>query len=266
MTTVDQPFDLVSTDETRLQKLLDDLYDYGGNVCTKLHHSARIALFRNILRKLIDDDAITNLDRALDIGCNAGFYSKLISDFGFHEVTGIDIDSRYIATAKATFASDTPGKRIAFKTADATKMDVDANYDLILCTEVIEHTDDPKAVIERITSLLAPGGVAVVSLPNCLSLGFGTAYLGALLRRRISKDLSDHVKYPFYRGPSLFRQSGFTVIYSAGANCLFNDRLLSLLYGGPLFSALNRVNFWLSTRWPFKMLAQFFFFVVRAKP
>lgn len=263
MTVADQLLDISCRDDSQLQRLLNDLYEYNGDLSTKVHHRSRIALFNRMMRKLIREGTITQFDNALDIGCNAGFYSNLIADFGFRDVTGVDIDPGYIAKANLTFASSTPERHLEFHVADATKLPTDKKYDLILCTEVIEHTADPEGVVRRIISMLAPGGVAVISLPNSLSLGFVTAYVGGLVRGHIGQVLRDHLQFPFYKGQSLFRRNGLRVLYSAGVNCLLNDRLLLLLYRTPLFPFVNRLNFWLSARWPFKMFSEFFFFVAK---
>ena len=193
---------------------------------------------------MIADGLVKNLGTAMDIGCNAGFYSKVISDFGFREVFGIDINSAYVAKANHSFASDSPGKRVAFETMDATAVPTDKSYDFILCTEVIEHTEKPDAVIKSIIKLLAPGGIAVISLPNCLSLGYSTSYLGAWLKGRwISPELQGHMKYPFYKGPLLFKQHGARILTSAGVNCMFNDHLLLFVHRTPFLDNAQPLQF-----------------------
>jgi 2-polyprenyl-3-methyl-5-hydroxy-6-metoxy-1,4-benzoquinol methylase len=39
-------------------------------------------------------------------------------------------------------------------------------FDTILCLDVLEHLSDPWAVVDRLTTMLAPGGVIVASIPN----------------------------------------------------------------------------------------------------
>jgi 2-polyprenyl-3-methyl-5-hydroxy-6-metoxy-1,4-benzoquinol methylase len=258
-----QMLDITCDDATTLQKHLNALYAYEKDISTKVYHRSRIALFQILLSKLIADGAVKNFRTAMDIGCNAGFYSNVISDFGFRDVLGIDLNESYVAKANHSFRSDAPGKRVAFETMDATAIPTDKLYDFVLCTEVIEHTEKPDAVIKSILKLLAPGGIAVISLPNCLSLGYSASCLAALLKGRgISPELRDHMSYPFYKGPRLFRQNGARILASAGVNCMFSDHLLLLLHRAPFFAMLNRFNFWLSRRWPLKCFAQFYFFVV----
>ena len=50
------------------------------------------------------------------------------------------------------------------------EFDEDAPYDAIVFLQTIEHVEDPATLLERLASLLAPGGVAYVSTPNRLTL------------------------------------------------------------------------------------------------
>jgi 2-polyprenyl-3-methyl-5-hydroxy-6-metoxy-1,4-benzoquinol methylase len=266
MTTESQVLSIVCDDTASLQRKLNDLYEYHDDILTKIYHRSRIALFQRLMRQLIAEGSVAQFASALDIGCNAGFYSRLISDFGFQEVLGIDIGEKYIAKANREFASDLPDRHVSFEAIDVAALmrRTAKRYDFILCTEVIEHTGDPEALIKSITELLTPKGTAIISLPNCLSLGYFTSFAASVLRGRgMNKDLRDHLRYPSYRGPALFRQNGARIIRTSGVNCLLNAPLLALLYRSPIFASLNRLNFWLSSRWPFNYFAQFFFFVVK---
>ena len=40
------------------------------------------------------------------------------------------------------------------------------SFDRIICTEVLEHTEDPEAILAEIARLLRPDGVAVITVPN----------------------------------------------------------------------------------------------------
>lgn len=255
---------LTCDDTTALQQQLNDLYAYGADLPGKIYHRWRFAMFQRIIEDLIKNGAIQNFRTALDIGCNAGFYSKMISDYGFADVLGIDINAALVAKANEAFRSEKNGKRLSFEEADATALAYHTPYDFILCSEVIEHTSNPDVVVDSIMSLLAPGGAAVISLPNGLSVGYLTRCLGSLLKRRgINPDLWEHMRYPFFKGPKMFRRRRAQILSSSGVNCLFNDPLLRALHHMPGFGALNELNFWLSRKWPLKAFAQFYFFVVR---
>jgi SAM-dependent methyltransferase len=49
---------------------------------------------------------------------------------------------------------------------DATMMNFDREFDLILCSSVLEHIYDCAAAVERIHRALKPGGRAVLSVPH----------------------------------------------------------------------------------------------------
>jgi 2-polyprenyl-3-methyl-5-hydroxy-6-metoxy-1,4-benzoquinol methylase len=68
--------------------------------------------------------------------------------------------------------------REGFGTADDLEIVVDdiaesqfepARFDIVLCSEVIEHTPDPRAVIRGIAAVLRPGGVLILSTPQAFS-------------------------------------------------------------------------------------------------
>ena len=50
-------------------------------------------------------------------------------------------------------------------------------FDLVTCTEVIEHLEDHRSVLREIARVLRPGGVFVVSTPNVLNLRSRLRYL-----------------------------------------------------------------------------------------
>lgn len=49
---------------------------------------------------------------------------------------------------------------------DATTMDFDGEFDVILCSSVLEHVYDARAAVDRIHRALKPGGRAVISVPH----------------------------------------------------------------------------------------------------
>lgn len=49
---------------------------------------------------------------------------------------------------------------------DATTMDFEDEFDVILCSSVLEHVYDYRTAVERIHRALKPGGRAVISVPH----------------------------------------------------------------------------------------------------
>ena len=249
-----------------LQRRLDDLYGYRDDVETRVLHRLRLNLFFRLLGELVADLVVTRFDSALDIGCNAGVYSKILSDFGFHRVEGIDIDQGQIAKARAAFATAAPERTIEFRVENAEELDRSRRYDFVLCTEVIEHTSRPVRVAENLAAALGPGGVAVVTLPNAFSLPYALARVAHRLKRNPHDPVfDDHLKYPFWRALKLFDAHGLAVVRTTGTNLLLDARLLKTLARTPLLAPLSRAQFALARRWPLKYAAMFFYMVLRRR-
>lgn len=256
--------DFALDDDDDLQALLNGLYGYGDDLSTKVHHRNRLNLFSVLLDRLVREGVLESTDTALDVGCNAGVYSKLLSERGFRSVVGIDVDAEKIERARSAFELHAPGRSIAFERLDAEEIGDLGTFDLVLCTEVIEHTRRPERVIEGIAAAVAPGGVAVVSLPNAFSLPFLLMRLTrAASRRPVDADLRAHLSYPSYRSVRLFDGRGVELVATTGTNLVLVGPLIRLLYGRSWFPLLNRLNFRLAAAWPLKYLSQFFFLVLK---
>jgi 2-polyprenyl-3-methyl-5-hydroxy-6-metoxy-1,4-benzoquinol methylase len=252
--------DFACDDRDALQAELNRICDYENDLETKVLHRARMNLFFLLVRDLVRSGTIVERGSALDIGCNTGIYSKMMSDFGFAKVLGIDIVPRMIETATRTFGQ--PGA-IEFRLQNAEELDTAQKFDLILCTEVIEHTARPELVVANIKAMLSPRGVAIVTLPNAWSLPFQVAHFAyRTLHKPRNPEFEDHMKFPFPRALALAKGGGTRIAHTDGASLLLESHLLHALAGTPLFAPFNRAQFALGRLWPFKYFAQFFFMVL----
>jgi hypothetical protein len=76
-------------------------------------------------------------------------------------------------------------------------------------------------------------------------------------------DFERHLEFPFTRTLRLFSGGDRRVVACTGTNLIWDDRLLRATHGTPVFRALNRAQFELGRRWPFRFVTQFFYVVVR---
>lgn len=237
------------------QLALDQLFNY-NNYANKFGHRQRINLFYKLVNELIAKKIIVKTEKALDIGCNCGYYSNMISQFGFKNVKGIDIGKDMIEMAVQNFKR--PG--LDFKVENAEELDPAESADFILCTEVIEHTHHPEKVIENIKRVLNVNGIAVITLPNAFSLPYFFIRLAYTLKgKHKDSEYRDHLKYPFYKTLKLFKADNIEIVKTSGTNCFYFNFLEKL----PFFNFFSRLNFHISYRWPFKYFSQFFFIVIR---
>jgi len=98
---------------------------------------------------------------ALDVGCGAGLLTESLARLGAR-VTGIDAAPEVIEVARGHAAA--MGLGIDYRAADV--LDLDGQFDLISCMEVVEHVAEPQAFLDAIARRLAPGGLFVMSTPN----------------------------------------------------------------------------------------------------
>ncbi|NWH08499.1 MAG: class I SAM-dependent methyltransferase [Alphaproteobacteria bacterium] len=132
-------------------------------------HRTRRAWVMDAIRRHAKEDG-----RAIEIGPGSGVYlPHLLAHFA--QVEAADIERQFLAEAERLAAGD---KRLTTRIADITRDALpDEAYDLILCTEVIEHIADSAAALRRMARMLKPGGVLVLTTPHRWSLLEMTAWL-----------------------------------------------------------------------------------------
>jgi 2-polyprenyl-3-methyl-5-hydroxy-6-metoxy-1,4-benzoquinol methylase len=110
-----------------------------------------------IIRALVGDTRGLEL---AEIGSGGGHVLRMFRDA---RLTAIDVSSVFLDTARKNLA----GYDARFIKGEVDKLDLpSASFDRIVCTEVLEHTEDPEAILATIARLLRPHGVAVITVPN----------------------------------------------------------------------------------------------------
>lgn len=116
-------------------------------------------------------DVVLNLlegkqGRALDLGCGSGRLAAALAKAGF-SVDGIDADEHIIAIGQRIMAEQ--GLEVRLYSGDVfdVRHPVSAGgYDVVVCTEVLEHIGPWREFLIRAGELLRPGGLLVVSVPR----------------------------------------------------------------------------------------------------
>ena len=98
---------------------------------------------------------------ALDVGCGAGLLAEPLARLGA-TVTGIDATPEVIDIAREHAA--TMGLAIDYRAGEVQQLE--GQFDLITCMEVIEHVADPAAFVNALARRLAPNGLLIMSTPN----------------------------------------------------------------------------------------------------
>lgn len=144
----------------QIASLYDDAYDgatsgYFSKVSRKLARSRKRV--RYMVKRLPGGAADKSF---LDIGANGGFMAKAAQDAGF-AVTGIEPDAVSVAYARENY----PG--ITFRHGLLEDADFGSQlFDVIYCSEVIEHVADCNRFVAKMAALLRPGGLLYITTPD----------------------------------------------------------------------------------------------------
>jgi 2-polyprenyl-3-methyl-5-hydroxy-6-metoxy-1,4-benzoquinol methylase len=138
--------------------------------------------------------------RLLDVGCSIGLFLDLARQRGWHG-TGLELASRAREYARTTFeleVLDVPLAEAGF---------ADGTFDAVTLLSVLEHANDPRALLTDCARVLRPGGALYVVVPNVESLA-----CRVLREHARTFDGRNHLVY-FSRSTltAMLERTGFTV-------------------------------------------------------
>jgi SAM-dependent methyltransferase len=125
---------------------LDRYYEKYPIASAVAHDSAR-ACYKNILQRL-KKHGFSQTHSMLDYGCGGnGLFVQYLQECGFTNSYGYDPYSPQDNLSNPEILQQSP-------------------FDYILLQDVIEHVEDPNALLSKLNSLLAPGGYILIGTPN----------------------------------------------------------------------------------------------------
>ncbi len=114
----------------------------------------RISIMLNFLKG-------KNIKKMLDIG-SVPEMTEMFAGTLHCEALGINISEKVINSSKKKSG-------IRFMQGDIESAEINENFDLIVCGEIIEHISDVDAFIEKLKKMLDNGGYLLLTVPNLSS-------------------------------------------------------------------------------------------------
>jgi 2-polyprenyl-3-methyl-5-hydroxy-6-metoxy-1,4-benzoquinol methylase len=149
--------------QSELNDLYENFYNFGGEKNTR-YTSLRQQFFNSFVYRLwlkIDGDISFHLMRGvgklLDVGCNEGRGLEFYKANGF-EAQGLELNSHAANVARS--------KGFIVYGSTLEEFEQDQKFDVIVLSNVLEHSLDPSKMLSAIYRLLNPGGIVCISCPN----------------------------------------------------------------------------------------------------
>ena len=147
---------------TALVELQRTLYSSRNRTRNWLHQSRRQRV-ELAVRRLAKERRSAD---ALEVGPGSGTYLPLLCEL-FEHVTASDIEAEYLDHLASVAVERTNLDLVIDDIAHSTLEP--SSFDLVVCSEVIEHTTAPAQVAAGLRRVLRPGGTLVLTTPQARS-------------------------------------------------------------------------------------------------
>lgn len=119
---------------------------------------------RDIIINMVRGCALQGVGgQALEVGFGSGVYLPTLAEH-FEKVVGSDVESTYFDHSRSVVLSY-PNVSLVKDDITCTKLPR-SSFDVVLCTEVVEHISDSAVALANMHDLLKPGGTLVLSTPQ----------------------------------------------------------------------------------------------------
>ncbi len=106
-------------------------------------------------------------DVVVDVGCGDGGALNFCAKRGAH-VIAVDIDAENIENTRRRL-QDSGARQVDCHVSDANPLPLaDASVTRVICTEVLEHVDDPEQLLRELFRVGKPGALYLLSVPDAL--------------------------------------------------------------------------------------------------
>ncbi|SRR5260221_6616908 len=188
--------------------------------------------YRNMLHILNKNLLGKNL-KVLDVGSGVGTVDFYLADKGC-VVFGIDISTKAVSAARQN--SKIFGlKNLSFYVGNINKFKFNSKFDLILCSEIIEHVEDDDKLLKDLSKHLKKTGLLFLSTP------LDSAPLNRFgLTKNFDKRVGHLRRYNLVVLQSLVRKNGLKIIKVEYKEGIFRNLLFVFNVFDPIVRVANK--------------------------
>lgn len=156
--------DNMNKDIVKNQVVSFDKYDKNGAYHLDWFRTNKFG-YRTHLNRILREFNGCKAAIILDIGCGEGLLAKLLLKKGVtQKVLGIDINEKAIELGKDLYENSCKTKKMELKCQAFSSLDRRRRFDYIVCSEVIEHVDNPELFLRKIDFKMKKW--AIITTPN----------------------------------------------------------------------------------------------------
>ena len=121
----------------------------------------RIIFYNELISLTVKQGIVFKNKAILDVGCGSGaLLNEINKKYHDCDLTGIDLSRTAIEYARKKM----PG--ILFEVKDIFQSSTEKKYDIIFCTEVLEHLLNPALSSKKLLNLMPDDGILILTVPN----------------------------------------------------------------------------------------------------
>tara|TARA_B100000401_G_scaffold438443_1_gene387185 strand:+ start:5060 stop:5893 length:834 start_codon:yes stop_codon:yes gene_type:complete len=242
---------------------MDDFHDYPYKDCLwRYQHRCRMEVLDDFLSKFSEDEMI-----GLDAGSGKGPSSMIMSKY-INLTYSIENEMENVERQISNFTKLNPIslEKILIEVGDITKIKhPDNSFDIIICSEVLEHIENYEAASKELYRVLKPGGTMLFSMPNKISAFWQYDRFIYHLRkfvRKIKGKPSDWGGYPYWEQArhwefssknirDIVLNADFRIVEERGlCNIIFNEWVLNKIRSFNLFNFFHSFDIYLGKKLP----------------
>ena len=101
--------------------------------------------------------------KCLDAGCGLGYFTQALLEHKPSYICACDISSKLVEKLSSRLPDV---ECVVANILELSTTFQGKTFDVVVCSDVIEHTPDPELATKQLTQMVAPGGLLSISVPN----------------------------------------------------------------------------------------------------